>query len=134
MPCFSNFCCGYGLRSGGSFIGYFSIIVYVKLLIISVIFLVNIKNRIDESDESSGWNFFNQVSNVFRVQSSSYEIESSVEELKSENENNYYRKLNLTELWSLQRDIHRLSSVFAVWSSLCFFLDHRREISEWQSY
>lgn len=84
MPCFSNFCCGYGLRSGGSFIGYFSILVYIKLFVISVIFLLNIQNRIDESEGNSNASFLSQLSSVFRVRSSQIEIESFVGELKSE--------------------------------------------------
>lgn len=84
MPCFSNFCCGYGLRSGGSFIGYVSITVYIKLLVLCVIFLWCIKSRIDESEGLDEFNFFNQFSNLLRVRSNNYEIESSIQELKSE--------------------------------------------------
>lgn len=84
MPCFSNFCCGYGLRSGGSFIGYFSIVVYVKLFILCVIFLCCIKARIDDSEGLDGFSFVKQFSNLLKVRSSNYEIESSLKELKGE--------------------------------------------------
>lgn len=84
MPCFSNFCCGYGLRSGGSFIGYFSIIIYVKLLILCVIFLWSIKTRIDESEGIDDSDVFNKLSRLLRVRSNNYELESSIQELKSE--------------------------------------------------
>lgn len=84
MPCFSTFCCGYGLRSSGSFIGYISIIVYLKLFVISVIFLLNINNRIDESEGNSNASFWSQISSAFRVRSSRNEIENFVGELKSE--------------------------------------------------
>ena len=87
MPCFSNFCCGYGLRSGGSFIGYFSIIIYVKFSVISVIFWLNINNRIDESEGNSNASILSQLSSAFRVKSAQDEIESFVGELKSENQN-----------------------------------------------
>lgn len=84
MPCFSNFCCGYGLRSGGSFIGYFSIVVYVKLFILCVIFLYCIRARIDDSEGLDGFSFVKQFSNLLKVRSSNYEIESSLKELKGE--------------------------------------------------
>lgn len=83
MPCFSNFCCGYGLRSGGSFIGYLSITVYMKLFILCVTFLWCIKNRIDESDGIDDFSFLKQFSNLLRVRSNNFEIESSIQELKS---------------------------------------------------
>lgn len=84
MPCFSTFCCGYGLRSGGSFIGYFSIVIYVKLFILCLIVLCCIKNRIDESEGIVEGSYFNQVSNLLRIRSSNFELENSLQELKSE--------------------------------------------------
>jgi serine protease inhibitor len=87
MPCFSSFCCGYGLRSGGSFVGYFSILVYIKLFVLSVILLLNINNRIDESEGNSNASFWSQLANTFRIRSSRSEIEIFVAELKSETQN-----------------------------------------------
>lgn len=118
MPCFNNFCCGYGLRSGGSFIGYFSITVYIKLSVISLIFLLNIKNRIDESEGNTEWNFINQLSNFFRVKSSNYENESSVEELKSESEDLAEHKDNL-ELFSVYSVVLIVYLLFLVFGVLC---------------
>ena len=83
MPCFKHFCCGYGLRSGGSFIGYYSIATYVKLIILCIVYLCFIKSRIDETEGVES--FFNQVTYFLRVRSSNRDIEESVRELKSEN-------------------------------------------------
>ncbi|CRK86203.1 CLUMA_CG000359, isoform A [Clunio marinus] len=83
MPCLSTFCCGYGLRSGGSFIGYFSILVYIKLLILCLIFLGIIKYRIDESEGNNSWSIINQISNLIRVRSNIYTLEASLQELKT---------------------------------------------------
>jgi hypothetical protein len=87
MPCFSSFCCGYGLRSGGSVIGYFSIAVYVKLMILCLVFLWCIKERIEDSEGAiSGYSLFNEVTSIFRSKPKHFEIENTLRELKSEHE------------------------------------------------
>lgn len=126
MPCFNNFCCGYGLRSGGSFIGYFSITVYIKLFILSVIFLWCIKNRIDESEGLVGWSF----SNLLRFRANNYEIESIVQELRSEKIYKSSSDLILFNILSLQRDLHRLSAVPAFRSSMCVIFDNWSQARE----
>lgn len=96
MPYFNYFCCGYRLRSGGSFIGFFSISVYAKILLLCIIVLWTIKSRIDDIEGSRGWSFFNKVSNVLRVRSSNQELENSLQELRGEDkvsEIDIYKKI-----------------------------------------
>jgi hypothetical protein len=86
MPCLSTFCCGYNLRSGGSFIGYVSIVIYSLLNVLCVIVLWSIKLRIDDAGAAGrGWNVFNRFSTFIRARSSDNEIEETLQDLKSEN-------------------------------------------------
>ena len=85
MPCLSTFCCGYSLKSGGSFIGYVSAFVYIKLFILCVIVLWCIKLRIDDSGiEGRGWNILNRFSSFVRARANDNEIEETLQDLKSE--------------------------------------------------
>lgn len=86
MPCLKNFCCGYSLRSGGSFIGYVSIVIFIKLFILCVIVLWCIKLRIDDAGiDGRGWNVLNRFSTFIRARASNNEIEETLQDLKSEN-------------------------------------------------
>lgn len=78
MACCTTFCCGYSLRSGGSFVGYISIIVYICLFMLSIIFLNRLQNRIDELERVSVKSF---RSKAIRT---NYEV--LVEDLKGESE------------------------------------------------
>lgn len=84
MPCLRNFCCGYSLRSGGSFIGYVSVAFYVKLFILCVIVLWCIKLRIDDAGiDGRGWNVLNRFSSFIRARANNNEIEETLQDLKS---------------------------------------------------
>lgn len=84
MRCFKHFCCGYSLRSGGIFIGYFSILVYTLLIVLCLIFLWSFQTRIDSNEEIDVINIFRDFSRFLRVKPKNYETESSLQELKSE--------------------------------------------------
>lgn len=85
MPCLSSFCCGYSLKSGGSFIGYVSAFVCVLLFILCVIVLWCIKLRIDDAGiDGRGFNIFNRFSSFIRARASDNEIEETLQDLKSE--------------------------------------------------
>ncbi|CAG9800838.1 unnamed protein product [Chironomus riparius] len=81
MPCLNSFCCGYSLKSGGSFIGYFSIFIYGILLLLCIIVLWCIKLRIDDAGIGS-WSLFYRFSNYIRARSSDNEIEETLQDLK----------------------------------------------------
>jgi uncharacterized membrane protein len=89
MPCFSYFCCGYTLRTGGQVIGYVSLLIYALLSVLCVIFLWCIKNRIDEGQSVNHRPLYNHVTQLLRLRSSQEEIENSIQELKSESRYNF---------------------------------------------
>lgn len=76
LACCSKFCCGYNLRSGGSFVGYLSILVYTSLFVLSAIFLSRMIDRIDELEKSPP--------RTFRSKTSQKNFEIFVEDLKGE--------------------------------------------------
>lgn len=84
MPCFSYFCCGYTLRTGGQVIGYISLLIYTLLSVLCVIFLWCMEHRIDEGQAVNHRPLYNHVTQLLRLRSSQDEIENSIQELKSE--------------------------------------------------
>ncbi|KAG5668410.1 hypothetical protein PVAND_016350 [Polypedilum vanderplanki] len=80
MSCVSTFCCGYSLRSGGSFIGYFSIFVYMLLTVLCIIVLWCIKLRIDDASPNSG--VLKSVSFFIRARTNNNEVEETLQDLK----------------------------------------------------
>lgn len=71
----SKFCCGYNLRTGGSVVGYLSIIFYISLFLLSIIYLSRLQNRIDELEKIT----------TFRSKTSRKNYETFLEDLKGEN-------------------------------------------------
>lgn len=122
LACCSKFCCGYNLRTGGSFVGYLSIIVYICLFVLSAIFLSRLIDRIDELEKSA-------PTRNFRSKASQKNFEVFVEDLKGENWG-VKVKLNLKTFESLQRGLHRVYFISPFWSFLCVILDNWRETRE----
>ena len=119
MPCLNTFCCGYNLRSGGSFIGYVSIIIYLLLNVLCVIVLWSIKLRIDDAGISGrGWNVLDRFSSFIRTRADDYEIEETLQDLKSwvafyiSN----FMSLNFPLQFSASSYSSIVSSYFSVWS------------------
>lgn len=119
----SKFCCGYNLRTGGSFVGYLSITIYICLFVLSAIFLSRLIDRIDELEKSA-------PTRNFRSKASQKNFEVFVEDLKGKKKKQFKVKFNLRAFESLQRGLHCVHFVPSIRSILCVILDNWRKTCE----